>query len=363
MVFGVGLNVPFGIETEWANPDQFSGLYMSHRASLGGFGVNPTLAIKLADRLAVGAGLDVRFSTVTLERRVPVINPFTQKPVDAAAERLDAGTSVGVGFDVGVLAKLSDDLSVGASYRHRVKVDYTGTASFTPIPTGNAQLDARVLTVLPSQNLALTSSITFPAFASGGVAYRRGDWVFEADVNWYQWSAFQAIPVTFPDRADLSGAITENYRNSFFYDVQISGRIWNDTNANGLQDRGEAPVAGQWVYIFDDEGNGIDNAQTDANGNYKFTDVQAGRYFLSTDLPTGWRATTPPPSMIWVTKGEYFRKNNFGETPIVATPLAFSQPRVFTPLELDSQAPVFTMENQILGNGVTVAQQTLDLLV
>src|SRR5436309_85540 len=79
------------------------------------------------------------------------------------------------------------------------------------------QLSQRVLSVLPAQTLTLDSSITFPAFFSGGVAYHRGDWVVEADVNWYQWSAFKSIPVTFPDRPDLSGAITENYSDSFQY--------------------------------------------------------------------------------------------------------------------------------------------------
>jgi long-chain fatty acid transport protein len=242
VVFGLGLNVPFGLKTEWANPDQFSGRYISQKASLGGFAVNPTLAIKLADRLAVGAGLDLRFSTVTLDRRIPVFNPFTLKPVDGADERLDAGTNHGIGFDVGMLAKLSDDLSVGVSYRHKVKIDYTGTATFTPLPTGNSQLDERVATVLPASNLPLNSSITFPAFASGGVAYRHGDWVFEADVNWYQWSTFTSIPVTFPDRPDLSGAITEDYSNSFQYRFGIEktlndvwavrgGYFWDETPA------------------------------------------------------------------------------------------------------------------------------------
>jgi long-chain fatty acid transport protein len=241
LAFGVGLNVPFGLKTEWANPDTFSGRHISQKAALGGFAVNPTVAIKLADRLAVGAGLDLRFSTLTLERRLPVINPFTLKPVDGANERLSTGTNFGMGFDVGMLAKLGDDLSVGASYRHRVKVDYTGTATFSPLPTGNDQLDARVRATLPG-NLTLNSSITFPAFASGGVAYRRGDWVFEADVNWYQWSAFRAVPVTFPDRPDLSGAITENYADAFQYRFGIEktlndawtvrgGYFWDETPA------------------------------------------------------------------------------------------------------------------------------------
>jgi long-chain fatty acid transport protein len=217
VALGVGVNVPFGLKSEWADADRFSGRYISQKATLGGFSVNPTLAVKLADRLAVGAGLDLRFSTVTLERRIPVIDPFTLKPVDAAHERLKGGTDLGIGFNAGLLAKLGDELSIGASYRHRVKVDYKGTASFAALPTGNAQLDARVLASLPAQSLALDSSITFPALVSGGIAYRWGDWVFEADVNWYQWSSFKTIPVTFPDRPDLSGAITEDYRDSFQY--------------------------------------------------------------------------------------------------------------------------------------------------
>jgi long-chain fatty acid transport protein len=259
VAFGVGLNVPFGLKTEWADPDHFSGRYVSQKAALSGFAVNPTVAFKLADRLAVGAGLDVRFSKVTLERRVPVINPFTLKPVDAATERLEAGTDTGIGFDAGVLAKVSDELSIGVSYRHQVKVDYKGTASFAPISTGNAQLDARVASALPAGSLPLISSITFPAFASGGLAYHRGDWVLEADVNWYRWSAFQSIPVTFPDRADLSGAITEDYRDSFQYRLGAE-RTLNDTwsvRGGYFWDETPAPPASVSPLLPDSDRNGF----------------------------------------------------------------------------------------------------------
>jgi len=259
VAFGIGVNVPFGLKTEWAEPDRFSGRYISQKAALGGFAVNPTVAFKLADRLAVGAGLDVRLSKVTLERRIPVINPFTLKPVDAAAERMEAGTDTGIGFDAGVLAKVSEELSIGVSYRHRVKVDYEGTASFAPISTGNAQLDARVAGALPAGSLPLRSSITFPAFASGGLAYHRGDWVLEADVDWYRWSAFQSIPVTFPDRTDLSGAITEDYRDSFQYRLGAE-RTLNDTwtvRGGYFWDETPAPPASLSPLLPDADRNGF----------------------------------------------------------------------------------------------------------
>src|SRR5437867_1320724 len=45
---GVGIYVPFGLKTEWADADRFSGRYISQKAALGGFAVNPTVAVKLA---------------------------------------------------------------------------------------------------------------------------------------------------------------------------------------------------------------------------------------------------------------------------------------------------------------------------
>jgi long-chain fatty acid transport protein len=276
---GVGFFVPFGLKTEWAEPDRFSGRYISQKSALGGFAVNPTIAFKLADRLAVGGGVDLRFSSVTLERRVPVINPFTQRPVDAADERLKGGTDLGIGFNVGLLAKVSDDLSVGVSYRHRVKVDYTGTATFTPRTTGNAQLDERVLTVLPSQTLTLDSSITFPAFVSGGVAYRQGEWVFEADVNWYQWSSFQSIPVNFEERPDLSGSITQNYSDSFQYRFGVERTLNDAWTVRGgyFWDETPAPPASVSPLLPDADRNGFCLGGTWRSGSWT---VDAASWFV-----------------------------------------------------------------------------------
>jgi long-chain fatty acid transport protein len=178
-----------------------------------------------------------------------------------------------------MLAKLSDDLSVGASYRHRVKVDYTGTATFTPLPTGNDQLDQRVLSVLPAQTLTLDSSITFPAFFSGGVAYHRGDWVVEADVNWYQWSAFRSIPVTFPDRPDLSGAITENYSDSFQYRFGVEKTLNDVWTVRGgyFWDETPAPPASVSPLLPDADRNGFCLGGTWRSGSWR---IDAASWFV-----------------------------------------------------------------------------------
>jgi long-chain fatty acid transport protein len=214
MVLGIGLHTPFGLRTSWASPQSFSGRFLSQRADLKGFSINPTIGYKLADRLAVGAGLDVRLSSVALQRRVPAINPFTQRVIDAATVDLESDTDIGFGFNAGALAKLSDTLSVGVHYRHKVKSDYTGSATFTQVATGNAQLDARLTTALPQGAQPVATGIEFPGFFSSGVAWSPGDWTFEGDVNWYQWSTFRRLVIEFTQRPELSETIAEDYANS-----------------------------------------------------------------------------------------------------------------------------------------------------
>jgi long-chain fatty acid transport protein len=240
IVAGVGVHVPFGLRSRWANPAGYTGRFISQDAQLIGFALNPTLAVKLADRLSVGAGLDVRFSSVKLARSVPLVNPFTQRVVDAAALDLESDTATGIGFNVGVLAKPSETTSVGLSYRHKVKVEYDGTASFTPTPTGNAQLDTLIVSALPAGSQPVKTSITFPAIASVGLAQRWGAWLFEVDVNWYQWSTFDRLALDFTERPDLSEVIVEDYGNAFQYRFGVEreltetwlvrgGYFWDET--------------------------------------------------------------------------------------------------------------------------------------
>lgn len=227
VAFGIGLHAPFGLETAWANPDTYSGRFISTRAALKGFSLNPTMAFKIEDRLAVGVGLDVRFSSLELERRVPVVNPFTQRIVDGAAVDLSSDTNTGFGFNLGLLARPTDSLSIGLSYRHKVGIDYSGTANFEPLSTGNAELDVRVRASLPAGALPLTTSIEFPGFASFGFAKTFGDWTFEADVNWYQWSTFDQLELTFEDDPRFNETIEEDYSSSFQYRFGIE-RVLND---------------------------------------------------------------------------------------------------------------------------------------
>ena len=52
-------------------------------------------------------------------------------PTDVAELTLDGSTKTGIGFNVGLLASPTENLSIGISYRHKVSMDHAAQA----IPT------------------------------------------------------------------------------------------------------------------------------------------------------------------------------------------------------------------------------------
>ena len=60
--------------------------------------------------------------------------------------------------------------------------------------------------------------------------------------------------------------------------ASIGDTVWLDQNANGILDGGEAGIAGVTVKLLDANGTQIATDTTDANGNYRFSDLAAGDY-------------------------------------------------------------------------------------
>ncbi|MFM9438225.1 serine-aspartate repeat-containing protein C/D/E [Janthinobacterium sp. CG_23.3] len=70
-------------------------------------------------------------------------------------------------------------------------------------------------------------------------------------------------------------------------DAHIGDRVWLDANANGVQDAGEAGIAGVTVQLKNALGGVVGSTTTDATGNYHF-DVAAGTYSVAVKAPSGY---------------------------------------------------------------------------
>ena len=76
--------------------------------------------------------------------------------------------------------------------------------------------------------------------------------------------------------------------------IHVTGRVFNDANANGVLDGGESGRAGVLVTLADTTRNSSVPTLTDANGNFSFTGLAPGSYTLTTtnsDTTVGF--TTP----------------------------------------------------------------------
>jgi long-chain fatty acid transport protein len=210
--FGLGITSPFGLTTNWENPDNWPGRFLNTKASLRSIDLNPTLAFKLGDNFGLGIGAVARFSDVELNRRLAVQNPFTFRAVEAGAIHLESDFDEGFGWNAGLLHKWNNSFQWGLSYRSKVEVDYAGEGRITQRPTGNAQLDELLRTRLPfGQNLPIETAIEFPDMASLGLlfAVTSNLWI-ETDANWTGWSTVDQIVIqgTNPAAAAVFNAAT-----------------------------------------------------------------------------------------------------------------------------------------------------------
>src|ERR1051326_1166501 len=193
---GGGVMTPFGLRTNWQ--DAWVGRFISREANVKVLSVEPAIAWQSGGgNVAIGIGAEYRRGRLALNRNNGTINPFTGRIVDVANAYLSSDWDHAWAYNAGVLLK-GGSWRFGASYRPDANIDFTGDATFTQIPTGNAQLDAIVKSQLPP-NQAISTTINFPATLQAGIAYTTGSkWDLEFDASQTTWSRFKALNVVFP---------------------------------------------------------------------------------------------------------------------------------------------------------------------
>lgn len=189
---------PFGLATRWDNPDEFRGRFLSQYADLKQYAASAQVAWKINDVLSVGVGPELRFSTVKLQRKVPLFDPFTNRIVDAAHADIRGDMEVDLTFGAGIKLNPTPKLSIGASYHGAVDADFGGTAMFYSLDTGSAQLNAAFASKIPvNVDVPVKTTIQFPAQTQIGIGYDFGKLNVEAAGTYTEWSAFDTTVLEF----------------------------------------------------------------------------------------------------------------------------------------------------------------------
>src|SRR6266568_3236814 len=252
---GVGLFAPYGLETRW--PLSFDGRFAGYKNMLRSVYVQPTLSYQVTPWLSLGGGFDIGLGKVELNQRLDLAEapiPTTILPpppgsppyvfgqfgiapgTDFADAHLEA-TKTAVTAHWGGIIKVNDKLSIGGRYLMHAKFDYSGTATFTQVPTNlivPADLTVGPLTIpqgtpidafLQAPPLALfstvlttqtvTTTITNPEQVVFGLAYKpRSDWTLFGDYQFTRWGKrFWVLNINFANPL-LNRVLYETYQNT-----------------------------------------------------------------------------------------------------------------------------------------------------
>ncbi|MEW6196070.1 MAG: SdrD B-like domain-containing protein [Bacteroidota bacterium] len=110
-----------------------------------------------------------------------------------------------------------------------------------------------------------------------------------------------ATSYSYSDITDAATAINENFDNGTVDNgyliceapkASLGDKVWFDTDKDGKQDSGENGVSNITVKLYDCLDNLIATTTTDVNGNYLFSNLNPGDYYVMFILPSGYVFTT-----------------------------------------------------------------------
>ena len=217
--FGVAFNTPHGSSLDWG--DGWAGAHMCQTISLKQLNLQPTVSFRLAKNFSIGAGLMVTWGNFEMSKSLLVNNPL-------ASITLGGDAKIGLGFNVGAFWDISEKWSLGATYRHSIKMKVEeGAASLTYIP--NAQLAPNVEEMLEKTGLSpqvlaastIRTELPTPGVVTLGASFRpTAKWEVAADLQYNLWSSYSELRmylVTPVGEKELTNDVIakKDYKNSF----------------------------------------------------------------------------------------------------------------------------------------------------
>jgi len=253
---GVGVNVPFGLETDW--DPAWMGRFHATKSKVQALTVTPTIALQLSDTLAVGGGANwqdltadfnsgVAYGGLSIAGTSQALAQMQLPPqVKAAALAAVAaqlgpqgtalegaglihGTSKEWGWNAGALLKLGAQGHLGVSYHSKIEHHIEGDVTFQGAPT--FALPGPLAPIGNALNSKFASgpvkaTITFPETWSVAAAVEHEKVEVLADWTWTGWDKLQSLDINRGDGTALS-SVALNFQNTWRVGLGVNYRFDN----------------------------------------------------------------------------------------------------------------------------------------
>lgn len=211
---GLGVFTPFGSGAKW--DDDWEGRYIVTESEMTTLDINPAVSYKAGPKLSLAAGLNVMLLNMRMDNKINQ----SYAPLPAAdGEQKFKGDGDGLGYNVGLLYEINDELSMGASYRSAIDVDIAGKVTFD-VTTSLSNFAGGI----PDTTDAKTD-LTLPAQAHLGLSFKASEqFLLEGSVRWVGWSIYDKVTI------DTKESIATKYSKTV-------PKKWKDTFALKLGGR------------------------------------------------------------------------------------------------------------------------------
>jgi long-chain fatty acid transport protein len=245
--FGVGINVPFGLETDYQ--DDWVGRYHALNSHVKTININPALAWRASDSLSLGFGLNIQYAEATLSNKIDsgavclrVAGDSDELLAECVGSGLLPNTAANDsegevngddwswGYNLGLLYEFGPTTRIGLAYRSQISHALEGDGEFTV----NSDL-RRILNEAGYSTLFTDTGVSadadLPASASlSGVFGLSDDLTLLADITWTAWSSFEELRVVYDNPIQPDTFTDESWEDSLRYSLGLnyreSGRIW-----------------------------------------------------------------------------------------------------------------------------------------
>jgi long-chain fatty acid transport protein len=189
MNFGLTVNVPFGLKTEYGS--EWVGRYSSIESEITTINLNPSLSFEVDDHVTIAFGVSAMYANLiyqnaiddaflsTCDPNTGVCTGPTNSPSDGFAE-VDVD-DWGFGWNFGAILEPSDGTRLGFAYRSKVDIELDG---------GLASTSALQPSTSAGVNASLPDTILLSAYHEVNP-----QWAVMADVLWTQWSRIDALVI------------------------------------------------------------------------------------------------------------------------------------------------------------------------
>jgi len=262
--FGVGVNAPFGLVTEYDN--NWLGRFQAVKSDIKTINVNPSAAWRVNDAFSVGLGVSWQRVDAELTSRINYSAGLAQGAAQAAAgglippalapqivaltPGLEANAKVKGddstwGWNIGFLWDVTPQTRIGGQYRSSVKYTVSGTASFDypALPAAPAPIVPVLQLLAGGVNSAIcggpgvnapgctstgfSADIKLPDIANLSIFHRlNNQWDVMADLQFTRWSTFRELEFVRSNGRVLQNT-PENFDDVWRFSVGATYH-WND---------------------------------------------------------------------------------------------------------------------------------------